>query len=267
MTYREDVREAITQQPGGRAFYQRLVAGHQPSSAELLRYFPPSVQDSLFVNAQTQNIRRLQSQGKSGDELIACLGEMWYSGRCSHSSGRDYIGGPTIREYGQILVTNYRRALERYGATSCPLNASSGGGTTGRLINPVPGAPVTSEFGPRRSPCAGCSSYHRGIDFGVPDGTPVKAADGGRVVYSGWMRGYGHTVVVEHGNGLMTLYAHNSQLLVGVGDSVSQGQTITRSGHSGVGTGPHPHFTVIEGATHGNPSSGREVNPRRYFEI
>lgn len=270
MTYRDDVRQAISIQPGGSAFYQSLISGHAPSGAELLRYFPTTMQDSLFVNAQTQNINALISQGKAGDELVACLGEMWYSGRCSHSNGRDYTGGPTIREYGQILVANYRRALQRQGTTTCSLSsggAKGSGKSTGKLQTPVPNAPVTSEFGPRARPCEGCSAYHLGLDFGVPDGTPVKAADGGKVIYADWMQGYGNTVVVDHGNGLMTLYAHNEQLLVKVGDSVGQGQVITRSGHSGVGTGSHLHFTVIEGATAGNVHSGHEVDPRIYLNL
>jgi hypothetical protein len=270
MTYRSDVRQAITGQPGGSAFYQRLAAGHEPSAREMLRYFPTSVQDSLFVKAQTQNINDLKSRGKSGNELIACLGEMWYSGECSHSSGRDYTGGPTIREYGQILVGNYQKALQRHGKTACPIggrNSKGSGKSTGKFISPVSGAPITSEFGPRNKPCSGCSAYHLGMDFAVPDGTPIKAVDGGKVIYSGWMQGYGNTVVVEHGNGLMTLYAHNSQLLVKVGDRVAQGHVITRSGHSGVGTGPHLHLTVIEEATPGNVYSGREVNPRKYLKL
>lgn len=270
MTYREDVKQAILRQPGGSAFYGRLATGYEPSSAELLQYFPTSVQDSLFVNAETQNIKYLQNQGKSGSELVACLGEMWYSGECRHSNGRDYTGGPTVNEYGQILVGNYQKALQRNGAKSCSSAAGStkgSGKATGKLSRPVSDAPVTSEFGPRSRPCAECSAFHLGMDFGVPDGTPVKAADGGKIVYAGWMQGYGNTVVIDHGNGLMTLYAHNSELEVKVGDTVSQGQVITKSGHSGLGTGAHLHFTVIEGATPGDVHSGHEVDPRKYLRL
>lgn len=113
MTYRSDVRSAITSQPGGSNFYTRLQAGYNPSTTELNRYFSPQAQDRLFVTAQTQNINRLLRRGKSGDELVACLGQMWYSGTCSDSSGRDYTGGPTIREYGQKLVKGYRQALAK----------------------------------------------------------------------------------------------------------------------------------------------------------
>lgn len=81
------------------------------------------------------------------------------------------------------------------------------------------------------------------------------------------MSGYGETVIVDHGGGLMTLYAHNSKLLVKVGEPVSAGRIITRSGQSGVGTGPHLHITVIEGATNGNIRSGREVDPRKYIKF
>ncbi len=78
----------------------------------------PSTQDRLFANAQTQNINQLLRRGASGEGLVACLGQMWYSGTCSNSNRRDYTGGPTIREYGQILVRNYRRALQKQGVAT-----------------------------------------------------------------------------------------------------------------------------------------------------
>ena len=118
MTYRSDVRQAIQSQRGGQQFYARLASGYNPSTAELNQYFSPSTQDRLFANAQTQNINQLLRRGASGEGLVACLGQMWYSGTCSNSNGRDYTGGPTIREYGQILVRNYRRALQKQGVAT-----------------------------------------------------------------------------------------------------------------------------------------------------
>ena len=85
---------------------------------------------------------------------------------------------------------------------------------------------------------------HEGIDIAVPSGTPVHAAAAGTVIYAGWMTGYGNLVVLDHGNGLATAYAHNSSLLVSVGQHVSQGQTISLSGSTGHSTGPHVHFEV-----------------------
>jgi murein DD-endopeptidase MepM/ murein hydrolase activator NlpD len=85
---------------------------------------------------------------------------------------------------------------------------------------------------------------HEGIDIAVPTGTPVWAAAAGTVIYSGWLGGYGNLVVVDHGNGLATAYAHNSALLVAVGQVVAQGDTIALAGSTGHSSGPHVHFEV-----------------------
>ncbi|MEP7335132.1 MAG: peptidoglycan DD-metalloendopeptidase family protein [Actinomycetota bacterium] len=105
------------------------------------------------------------------------------------------------------------------------------------LIWPVSG-PVTSGYGWR------WGRMHEGIDIAVPTGTPVAAAASGRVIYAGWMGGYGNLVVIDHGGGLATAYGHNSSLPVGNGSSVSQGQTIAYAGSTGHSTGPHVHFEV-----------------------
>lgn len=127
-------------------------------------------------------------------------------------------------------------------------------------------APVTSEFGPRRSPTAGASSNHKGMDFGCPRGTPVKAIGNGRVVFSGWNNGYGNTVVVEHnvnGRKLYTRYAHLTRTCP-VGTTVTRGQEIrgVTTGNTGIGTGPHLHFEIRVGNMW-----GEAVNPRRYLAV
>jgi murein DD-endopeptidase MepM/ murein hydrolase activator NlpD len=97
----------------------------------------------------------------------------------------------------------------------------------------------TSGFGPRGK------RHHDGVDIAAPRGTPVKAAAGGKVVYSGsGMRGYGKVVVLKHENELSTVYAHNSALLVRMGEKVDKGQVIARVGSTGRATGPHLHFEV-----------------------
>jgi murein DD-endopeptidase MepM/ murein hydrolase activator NlpD len=110
------------------------------------------------------------------------------------------------------------------------------------LIWPVSG-PVVSPFGMR------WGRMHEGIDIGVPYGTPIHASASGRVIYSGWMDGYGNLVAVDHGRGLSTAYAHQSQIGVSVGQTVSQGQVIGYVGCTGHCFGPHLHFEVrINGA-------------------
>jgi murein DD-endopeptidase MepM/ murein hydrolase activator NlpD len=114
--------------------------------------------------------------------------------------------------------------------------------TAGRLRWPLPGAPVGSPFGTRGG------KPHEGIDLPAPIGTPVFAAADGKVVYAGnGIRGYGNLIVVQHPGDLLTVYAHNSQLLVRQGDQVSAGQKVALVGQTGHATGPHLHFEVRQG--------------------
>jgi len=111
------------------------------------------------------------------------------------------------------------------------------------FIWPVSG-PITSPFGER------WGTLHPGIDIGVPSGTAVHAAGSGTVIWCGWMSGYGNLVMIDHHNGLATLYGHNTSVAVGCNQQVSQGQVISYSGCTGFCTGPHVHFEV---RLHGSP--------------
>lgn len=115
--------------------------------------------------------------------------------------------------------------------------------SAGGLIYPVHG-PITSPFGYRVHPILGTSRFHSGLDFGVGYGTPVGAADNGLVIHSGWYGGYGNTIILDHGSGWTTLYAHASSLNVSQGQSVKRGQTVSFVGSTGMSTGPHLHFEV-----------------------
>ena len=127
---------------------------------------------------------------------------------------------------------------------------------TGQLGWPVSGE-ITSPYGYRVHPIWGTTIYHSGIDIGVDEGTPVHAADSGVIVWSGWMGGYGYAVVIDHGNGLSTLYGHNSELAVDEGQSVSKGHVVAYAGSTGNSTGPHVHFEVRE--------NGDPVDPMGYL--
>ena len=142
------------------------------------------------------------------------------------------------------------RAAAAVAAAAAATQSSGGQGAsdnwvqgTGQLGWPVSGE-ITSPYGYRVHPIWGTTIYHSGIDIGVDEGTPVHAADGGVVVWSGWMGGYGYAVVIDHGNGLSTLYGHNSELAVDEGQSVAKGQVISYAGSTGNSTGPHVHFEV-----------------------
>lgn len=123
---------------------------------------------------------------------------------------------------------------------------------TGQFIWPAHG-PITSPFGYRVHPIFGTQIFHSGMDIGVDTGTPVLAADSGVVVDACWISGYGYTVIIDHGNGLSTLYAHNSELAVSAGQTVSQGQVVAYSGSTGYSTGPHLHFEVRVNGTPVDP--------------
>ena len=127
---------------------------------------------------------------------------------------------------------------------------------SGTFIWPCNG-PITSPFGYRTHPIFGTTIYHSGIDIGVDYNTPIHAADGGTVILAGWCGGYGNAVIIDHGNGLQTLYGHNTSVAVSEGQTVSQGQVIAYSGSTGYSTGPHCHFEVRR--------NGEAVDPMGYL--
>lgn len=124
--------------------------------------------------------------------------------------------------------------------------------STGSFSYPVR-APITSPFGPRRHPIFGVRSMHSGIDLAAPYGTPIKASEGGVVIYSGWYGGYGKVVILDHAKGFSTLYAHLSSTKVAVGARVRQGEVVGFEGSTGYATGPHLHFEVREQGKPKNP--------------
>jgi len=157
-----------------------------------------------------------------------------------------------VENLKQSALTDSRETREGYLHEVDSLLAQSaalaeqirGAGTTGGgqpsaagLIWPCDGV-VVSGFGMR------WGRMHEGIDIGCAYGTPNRAAASGTIIYAGWLGGYGNLVVVDHGNGLSTAYAHASSILVSVGQTVSQGQTVSLVGSTGHSTGPHLHFEV-----------------------
>ena len=108
---------------------------------------------------------------------------------------------------------------------------------------------VTSNVGWRHDPIDGTIRHHNGVDIAVPSGTKVKAIAAGRVIQSGPHGGYGNLVKIEHSDGSVSMYGHNSQLEVNLGDQVQAGQTIALSGSTGRSTGPHLHFELWKNGT------------------
>jgi murein DD-endopeptidase MepM/ murein hydrolase activator NlpD len=120
----------------------------------------------------------------------------------------------------------------------------------GGIGQPIPGAALASPFGLRNDPLSGGAGFHPGIDFAATSGTPIHAAADGVVVIAGNCDGYGNCVVIDHGSSVATLYGHQSQVLVSVGQHVSAGGVIGLVGSTGMSTGPHLHFEV---RVHGLP--------------
>ncbi len=124
-------------------------------------------------------------------------------------------------------------------------------------VKPISGGRLTSNFGKRNAPKKGASTYHKGVDWATPTGTPVYASCGGTVAKAGWGSGYGYVVYINHADGRQTRYGHLSKVLVSVGQSVKQGDRIALSGNTGVSTGPHLHFEIL--------INGSQVNPLKYL--
>ena len=140
----------------------------------------------------------------------------------------------------EIREAEVTRILESYKYGNAPGD---------KFMWPVAGS-LRSGFGMRRHPILGTMRMHTGIDLAAPNGTLVKAADGGQIIQAGYDGGYGYSIIVYHGGGFATVYGHLSRILVAVGQNVSRGEVIGLVGATGWATGPHLHFEVrINGAT------------------
>jgi murein DD-endopeptidase MepM/ murein hydrolase activator NlpD len=133
------------------------------------------------------------------------------------------------------------------------------------MKTPVDGARISSGFGERLHPILGYTRMHKGIDFAVPQGTPVMAAGSGKVTFRGWAGEYGNMVVIDHGNGYSTAYAHLSRFSddTRVGEPVSQGNVVAFSGMTGLATGPHLHYEIRIHNNQVNPATVRIASGRK----
>lgn len=202
-----------------------------------------------MLNAEALSLDRAKNDFET---TIASLDEQRavLAARAAQQSARLAEIDGVIDQYENELA-----ALEReedsiqaliYAANNPPSSGS------GNLIRPVPGA-VSSGFGPRIHPIYGTSKMHNGVDMNASQGDPIKAAGSGTVILSGVKGGYGNTVMIDHGGGMVTLYAHQSKLGVSVGQTVSQGEVIGWIGSTGLSTAPHLHFEVRINGTPRNP--------------
>jgi murein DD-endopeptidase MepM/ murein hydrolase activator NlpD len=155
-----------------------------------------------------------------------------------------------LEQQSANLAARIRAASADSGAASAGSGAAPRSSPGGAFSWPVAGT-VTSPFGAR------WGRMHEGIDIAASSGRPIAAAGAGRVIYAGWMSGYGNLVVIDHGGGIATAYAHQSAIASAVGQTVERGQTIGYVGSTGNSTGPHLHFEVR--------SAGSPVDPFGYL--
>ena len=209
------------------------------------------------VRAQRERTKRIRAVVASATRTIAVRTEQVRAVRSALlASERRLASARTSKRQSLVEIKESKQeylheaaGLERASASlaasiqaaqaSSSSYAPPGGSTPSAagFIWPVNG-PVVSPFGMR------WGRMHEGIDIAVPYGTPIHAAASGRVVYAGWMAGYGNLIAIDHGRGLSTAYAHQSSIAAGLGQTVSQGQTIGYVGCTGHCFGPHLHFEV-----------------------
>ena len=180
-------------------------------------------------------------------------------------TANSFINGTTINDESmktekEMWDKDYLRSLaeEQSGRGSIQMG-SVGNPSKKGFSSPVSTIIITDEFGQRDAPTAGASTYHQGMDLAVNMGDPIMAAAAGTVLEAGYSEGGGYYVEIDHGGGVVTVYFHNSKLCVTAGQKVKRGQIIARGGSTGISTGPHCHFGVLE--------NGQYVNPRKYVNF
>ena len=181
-------------------------------------------------------------------------------------------GSPARRgdiSYAMMKVAGKAIVLYRYQASPndpAEYFDSFGESVKGMLMKtPVDGARITSGFGMRFHPVLGYSRMHKGVDFGVPIGTPVMAAGAGTIAFIGWSNGYGRFVKINHGSGFSTGYGHLSRFSPGlhVGSKVRQAQVVAYSGNTGMSTGPHLHYEIAQNNQQVNPLKVKMAQGRK----
>jgi murein DD-endopeptidase MepM/ murein hydrolase activator NlpD len=213
--------------------------------AETRRDRAEAAEAERLVTARTEDQRVARDRiVASRDALVAAEDEK-SAALASIRADRDHFlhEEAQLESESEALAAQIRAAQAAAAAAQAAAAASSSSPQPSQapsasgLIWPVNG-PVVSGFGMR------WGRMHQGIDISVGFGVPVQASAGGTVIHSGWLGGYGNLVVIDHGNGLSTAYAHNSSLAVSVGQYVSQGEVISYVGSTGNSSGPHVHFEV-----------------------
>lgn len=205
--------------------------------------------DELIIPGENGS---LTGQGGGESEIVKITHNVKSGEALSTIASKHNTDVATIREYNNISGDLIRAGDQLVIPILRNSNTTQVSNSRTIFNWPVDGR-ITSGYGNRRHPVSGRNDFHSGVDLAAPYGTAIRAAASGRVSFVGWMGGYGRVVIVDHGNGYETLYAHNSQILVSDGQRVNNGAAIARIGTSGVATGPHVHFEIHSNGNHQNP--------------
>jgi murein DD-endopeptidase MepM/ murein hydrolase activator NlpD len=219
------------------------------------------------VDAQRKTIQTKKADAESAAADVQKFRDQIASIRAEIEPARAQAAVEAQNEESQLAAirgqkAQYEREWAELQAISDSIAAqlrknSSGSGVAGACdFRPVPG-PVVSGFGTRTDPIGGGTGFHSGLDIAASSGTPIRSCRSGTVVIAGWQGGYGNAVVIDHGGGMATLYGHQSQIAVSVGEKVLAGEVIGYVGSTGNSTGPHLHFEVR--------ISGNPVDPTPYI--
>jgi murein DD-endopeptidase MepM/ murein hydrolase activator NlpD len=208
---------------------------------------------SEYKAAQETMQAELEAQIIKADELMLELQNN------REAFERVYEENEILEEELSAKIDETVKELERIAAERAAAHASGSVVSTGTYIWPSNNSRyITSLFGMRKHPILGYNKPHNGVDIGASYGTDILAADSGVVVTSEYDSSYGNYIMISHGNGRYTLYAHMSQRYASAGDEVSQGETIGLVGSTGFSTGAHIHFEIYE--------EGKRVDPLKYFD-
>ena len=231
---------------GGTPYYESFDYYHQKSDGI---YHPVKKGQTLYAIAKAYGMsaKELQSINGISDPSDLDVGHhlwipnadrlVYVAPTVSDAPGRPKVSKPSVPKKKKVIRKKRKTKAKRKTATA-----------KRKLMWPVKGGTLTSRFGTRNG------KNHHGIDIGARRGTPIRAANKGKVEFSGWgPTGYGLMIIIKHPGNLTTVYAHNSRNLVKKGSKVKRGQMIARVGKTGRATGPHVHFEVRNDAHAKNP--------------
>jgi len=245
------------------AFWSSGTQGETPvSSADRADKLFVSINQSLKA-IETDQIAQISTLANSASESADAISNALEAAGLPVDSdfsegnvGKSDVGGPLIPVDG---TTIFDAKVQQLDEALDMLDQAKAGARRLPLANPAPGHAVTSPFGVRTDPLLGSAALHSGMDFRASVGMDAKVTAPGVVVKAGWNGGYGRMVEVDHGQGFSTRYAHLSEILVSVGEKLSAGDVVGRTGSSGRSTGPHLHYEVRH--------NGEAINPLTFLTV